>query len=226
MRKDIEIHIQTGDVTITPQNKIKTRNFQWVDHPTGLSRYIYGEVDLPSAISEANIRSKGFCVTIPYTPIYKEFMIRIRRVYEDGSFVYLHNQVDGSEWFLARVGLYGQERGVIRASELYAISESSYYISILDNFADIYSAAQSDFNIVIADRQNSNCLLACNPTNNYRYPITGVGLSRWINANHINSGELAGIIQREFGEDGMTVIDAAYNYDTQQMEMNIAASNT
>lgn len=226
MRKDIEIHINTGDITITPQNKVKLREFRWVEHATGLTRYAYGEIDVPSIVSEHMVRTNGFYVHIPYTPVYKEFMVRVRRVFDDGTFVYVLNQTDGTEWFLVRTRLLGKERGLIRASELSVLSESDFYVSIADNIADIYSGSQSDMNIIVADRQNSNCMLACVPTNNYRYPLTGVGLVRWINANNVNSTELAHLIQREFAEDGVQVIDASYNYETQQMALNIDASNT
>lgn len=226
MRKDIEIHINTRDITLVTTNKFKLRAFRWVSNPTGLSRYIYGEIDIPATLSEAKIRSNGIFVEIPYTPEYKEFMVRIRRVYDDGSFVYLQNRKDGSDWFLAKAAMYGGDAKNCYASLLYTISEGTYYISLQDEEAVIYAAVQSDFNIVDANRQNTNCLLACFPSNSYRYPLTGVGLSKWINAHNINAGNLAEIISREFSEDGVTVKNAYYNYDTKQMEMDVDASNT
>lgn len=226
MRKDIELHIKTNDIALVATNKAKMRTFRWVDNPSGLSRYIYGEIDVPAVVSETKIRENGVFVNIPYTPKYKEFMIRVRRVYDDGSYIYLYNRRDGSEWFLAQVGMYGGEKENCYASLLYTISEGTYYISLKDEIATIYSSIQSDFNIVDANRQNANCLLACFPSNSYRYPLTGVGLARWINAHNVNAGNLAEIINREFSEDGVVVKNATYNYDTKQMEMDLDASNT
>lgn len=223
MRKDIELHIQTGDVAIDPQNKIRLREFRWVDEPTLLSRYIYGEVDVPYSISENKIKSQGISFEIPYTPIYKEFMIRVRRVYEDGSFVYVTNDVDGSQWFLAKTPWYGGELKNVFASTLPAISEHNFFINISNGIAELYAGSQSDFNIVKADRQNSNCMLACFPGGNYRYPLTGVGLARWINSTNVVSTELTKILQREFSADGYSIQNAAYNYDSQQMELNMKA---
>lgn len=224
MRKDIELHIKTNDIALVATNKAKMRTFRWVNNPSGLSRYIYGEIDVPAVVSEAKIRENGVFVSIPYTPKYKEFMIRVRRVYDDGSYIYLYNRKDGSEWFLAQAGMYGGEKKNCYASLLYTISEGGYYISLADKIATIYSSIQSDFNIVDANRQNANCLLACFPSNSYRYPLTGVGLARWINAHNINAGNLAEIINREFAEDGVVVKNATYNYDTKQMEMDLDAS--
>lgn len=225
MRKDIELHIKTNDIALVATNKAKMRTFRWVNNPSGLSRYIYGEIDVPAVVSEAKIRENGVFVSIPYTPKYKEFMIRVRRVYDDGSYIYLYNRKDGSEWFLAQAGMYGGEKKNCYASLLYTISEGTYYLSLKDEVATIYSSIQSDFNIVDANRQNANCLLACFPSNSYRYPLTGVGLARWINAHNINAGNLAEIINREFAEDGVVVKNATYNYDTQQMEMDLDASS-
>ena len=225
MRRDIELHIKTNDVTLVSTNKIKIRTFRWVSNPSGLSRYISGEIDVPAVVSETKIRENGVFVNIPYTPKYKEFMVRVRRVFDDGSYIYLYNRKDGSEWFLAQAGMYGGEKKNCYASLLYTISEGTYYLSLKDEVATIYSSIQSDFNIVDANRQNANCLLACFPSNSYRYPLTGVGLARWINAHNINAGNLAEIINREFAEDGVVVKNATYNYDTQQMEMDLDASS-
>lgn len=220
MRKDIEIHITTGDVVVAPQNKISLRDFRWVDEPTLLSRYIYGEIDVPYELSERVILSKGVCFVIPYTPKYKEFMLRIRRVKEDGTFVYINNDVDGSQWFLAKSEVYGGTLRSVFASELPSISEDSYFVMVKDGFAHLYAGSQSDFNIVKAGRQNANCLLACFPGGNYRYPLTGVGLARWINSNNVSSTSLAKVLQDEFSADGVSINNAAYNYDTNQMELD------
>lgn len=75
MRKDIELHIKTNDIALVATNKAKMRTFRWVDNPSGLSRYIYGEIDVPAVVSETKIRENGVFVNIPYTPKYKEFMI-------------------------------------------------------------------------------------------------------------------------------------------------------
>ena len=82
MRKDIEIHINTGDITLSPHNKFILRPFNWVENESGLMRYIYGEITLPATLSEDVVRKGGIYTTIPYTPIYKEFYVRIKRNFE------------------------------------------------------------------------------------------------------------------------------------------------
>lgn len=233
MRKDIEIHIETGDVALDPQNKFKLREFRWCDapdfiygsdnEPALLSRYIYGEIDVPYTISERKILEQGVFFQIPYTPKYKEFMIRVRRVFEDGSFMYLNNDVDGTPWFLVKTALYGGELENVFASTLPMVSENSFFAILKDGIAQIYASSQSDFNIVKAGRQNANCLLACFPGGNYRYPLTGVGLARWINSTNVVSTDLTKVLQDEFAADGVTINNAAFDYDTQQMELDMKA---
>nr|DAM34721.1 MAG TPA: hypothetical protein [Bacteriophage sp.] len=232
MRKDIEIHINTGDVNITRQNSYKKREFRWVNNPSGLSRYIYGEVDIPGAINEHTIRHGnamnigGFYFAVPYTPKYKEMMIRVRRVFDDGRIQYIMNETDGSEWHLVKVAMYGGEKKNAYASQLRMLSEECLYGRINGGVIDLYGCEQSDFNIIPADRQNANCMLACHPSNNYRYPLTGVGLNRWINANNIQSSALAERIMQEFLDDGVYVNNAEYDYETHQMSLDINAVNT
>lgn len=220
MRRDIEIHIVTGDVAIDPQNSPKYRTFRWVDQPTMLSRYIYGEIDVPYTISERTILTQGLFFSVPYTPKYKEFMIRIRRVNDEGVFSYVTNDVDGSQWFLVKSQIYGSELKNVFASTLPAISEDGYFVMLGDGIAQLYASSQSDFNIVKAGRQNANCLLACFPGGNYRYPLTGVGLARWINSNNVASTSLTKVLQDEFGADGVTINNAVFDYNTKQMELD------
>ncbi len=224
MRKDIETHIVTGDITLPSSNNYVLRDFQWVSNPTGLSRYIYGEVTVPSNLSEQNIKKNGVNVAIPYTPKYKEFMVRVKRLYDNGSYEFIQNPSDGSGWFLVKVAQYGGETKNAIASQLLAISESDFYLQFDGGIVRLYSASESDLHIVKADRQNSNMLLACNPTNNYRYPLTGVGLIRWTNGN-MDYTHLAERIESEFSDDGMTVNSASFDYDTKQLSIDATASD-
>ncbi len=224
MRKDIEIHINTGDIHLCSQNKFTLRPFNWVENTSGLMRYIYGEIVIPSSLSESTIRANGIFTTIPYMPVYKEFYIRIKRMYENGAFTYLQNPVDGSTWFLVQVGKYGSQLRNAYASELITISEDSFYFKFNKGIVELYSSAESDLNIIKANRQNANMLLKCIPTNNYRYPLTGVGLIRWTQSN-IDHTELSSVLQREFNDDGVKVRNASYDFETSDLHLDLDTSN-
>lgn len=219
MRKDIEIHIGIGDITLPSKNNYTLRDFQWVSNKTGLSRYIYGEVIVPSNLSEQSIKKNGVYTSIPYTPKYKEFMIRVKRLYDNGSYEFIQNPSDGTEWFLVKVAQYGGIVVNAIASQLLTISESDFYFQFDGGVAKLYSALESDLHIVKADRQNSNMLLACVPSNNYRYPLTGVGLVRWTNGN-MDYTHLAERIESEFSDDGISVNSASFDYDTKQLSID------
>lgn len=220
MRKDIEIHIGTGDITLLSKNNYQLRDFKWVQNPSGLSRYIYGEIIVPSNLSANTLYNKGVYAAIPYTPIYKEFMVRIKRIYENGLYEYLQNPADGTEWFVVKCNLYGiNGYKNVYASQLKMVADNDYYFQFDKGILNVYSAMESDLNIVKANRQNSNMLLACVPTNNYRYPISGVGLIRWMNGN-MDYTALADTIKSEFTDDDVVVNSASFDYDTHQLSLD------
>ena len=224
MRKDIEIHINTGDVTISPQNSFTLRDFEWVSNSEGSSDYLYGEIVLPYDLPENYFKTNGVYTTIPYTAKYKDFYVRFKREESSDSYTYIKNIVDGSEWFLVKTCIYGKSSSTIKACQLPLISEDSFFFAFNGTSVNLYASFQSDFNIVEANTQNKNMLLKCCPTNCYRYPLMGVGLSRWINSN-IDYTNLAVITQREFANDGVTVTGMKYNYSTESLSVDLDTTN-
>ena len=225
MREDIEIHINTGDMTLSPRNRFELYPFTWVDNPGGLSRYIYGEITIPAAISEARIRANGAYVNIPYTPIYQEFCVRIKREYADGSYTYVYNPTNNSEWYIVQAAMHGGALANVYASELIVLSDGPYFIRFNEGLIEIYAESESDVSIVKANRQNANLMLKCIPTNNYRYPTTGVGLIRWMHSR-MNNASLADILMREFEADGVKVNDASYDFETNDLYLDLDTTNT
>lgn len=221
MRKDIEIHINTGDLHLINTNKGIRCVFQWINHPEGMQRYIYGEVVVPETLSLDAIMKDGITFIVPYTPIYKEIQLRIKKGNESGGFSYIQNSADGSNWFVVQSSIFGQAPRNIFASELKVISpECIFHCQFSEGKLLLYSAKSTDFNIVDASWQNSNLMLACVPTNNYRYPITGVGLIKWVKGNMIRAG-LGERLRQEFFDDGTPVIDANYNFNTHQLNLQL-----
>lgn len=225
MRKDIEIHINTGDITLFSTNRVILRDFQWVERPEGMEqRYLYGEVTVPGNVIEDDILNNGIYVEIPYTPIYQEFKIRVKRQFSDEDSQYLHNVMDGSDWFTVKSAIYGQDLREVYASELMAISEGRFYITFSQGAIQLFSGYESDVTVIKANWQNRNLLLKCVPGNNFRYPLTGVGLIRWTNSN-INVTKLAQVLKEQFADDGTPVLSAKYDFDNRQLYMNLDTSN-
>lgn len=226
MRKDIEIHINTGDITLTSKNKVILRDFQWLENtPTGMEqRYLYGEVTVPAFVLEDSVFEHGIYVVIPYTPIYKEIKLKVKREYTENNVQYLRNPKDGSEWFAVQCSLYGNEATNIFASQLMSVSEDRFYLSFTGGTILLYSGHENDMTIVKANTQNKNMLLKCVPGNNYRYPLTGVGLIRWTNSN-ISVTKLAQVLKEQFAADGTPVIHAKYDFDNKQLHLMLDTSN-
>lgn len=225
MRKDIEIHINTGDITLTSQNWAVLRDFRWVGTPIEMeAAYLYGEVTIPAHNIEDNIVKEGIYINIPYTPVYKEIKLRIKREFTPSNFQYIRNPKDGSDWFSVRSLMYGQQLKDIHASELMAISEDRFYLQFNEGELLIYSGSESDLNVIKANWQNRNLLLKCVPGNNFRYPLVGVGLIRWANSN-ISVTELAQVLKEQFAEDGTPVRSAKYDFDNNRLYMDIDTSN-
>lgn len=224
MRKDIKLRIDTGDIQFVNKTKLDKRTFRWVENPNGLSRYIWGEITLPASVSENRIIENGLLVSIPYTPKYKEFYIRVKRMYDAESFTYVQNPTDGTEWFLVQSRINSGELKNVFASQLITIHDSIYFIKLIDGVARIYAGEISDFSIVKANHQNANMMLKCMPTNNYRYPLTGVGLVKFINSN-INYSRLSEVLQREFRADGVSVKNASYDFETKDLHLDLDTSS-
>lgn len=225
MRKDIEIHINTGDITLSSKQRVILRDFKWVERPEDQEqRYLYGEVTLPATILEDTIVNQGIYLEIPYTPIFKEFKLRIKRQYTDEDFSYIRNPQDGGDWFIVQSALYGDTLKNIFASELLAISEGALLLAFDGGTLRLYSGYKSDVNIIKANWQNRNLLLKCVPGNSFRYPLIGVGLIRWTNSN-ISVSKLAQVLKEQFLEDGTPIIGAKYDFDNKQLYLNIDTSN-
>lgn len=220
MRRDIEVKSSTCDATLVSGRRYSRYKFEWVVNPFGLQRYIYGEITVPAYVPENTLRQNGMYVAIPYTPKYKEFMVRVKRMIGQTSYVYLQNPIDGSDWFTAKASVFGRHTENVYASQLMLISENSLHLIVDGGSVMIYDADELDFNIIKANKQNGDMLLKCVPTNNYRYPVTGVGLVRWTNSN-IEYTRLSEILQREFKDDGVTVMDASYDFTTKDLYLDL-----
>lgn len=224
MREDIQIHNESGDIQLSPTDTYNLAGeVRWVDNPEGLQGSAYCEIEINHVVQEAKLMREGVFVHIPYHPVYKTFRVRFKRLQDNGSYAFLTNPVDGTEWFLVVAGLHGANPTPIHASELMLISNQDFYLRFENENVVIYSAVTVDMNIVNSGNQNSNMLLSCVPGNNYRYPVSGVGLVRWINGP-MTSEEIARVINNEFAEDGVAVTSASFNSVTKRLQLISNAS--
>ena len=170
MRKDIEISVNTADVKLVASTQLQKATFNWIDNPDGLTRYMYGEVVIPHSVSIGDLKDIGVEVVVGYCPLYKEFCVRIKSLSANGSFEFLKNPNDGSEWFICQSYIPHQGHKNTFASELIAIGNDVYCVR-LEGHRGLSGGLPVDYNIIEANRQNAKMLLLCHPGNNNRYPI-------------------------------------------------------
>ena len=220
MRRDIEVNTSTNDMILTDTNKLKAYPFKWV-YEGDLE--VSGEITIPNTLDVSVLHNEGVRVEIPYTPIYKPIRIRIVRQYDDKTFVPIINPVNGTEWFNIYTCLWNQQKSKqICASQLIMVNYDHYIIQLnnTEGVGYIWSAVCSDAVNIVANIQNRNLLLKCIPTNNYRYPTTGVGLVRFLHAN-LKQTELAKILHDEFEADKVMVKSAAFDSFTGDIDLDL-----
>lgn len=219
MRRDIQINTAIHDVVLSNNNRNGIYPFEWV---LETDLYLMGQITIPYTFDIQKLQTQGVKVEIPYTPIYKPFKIRIMRMYDESNYTAVINPVDGSEWFNIHALLWQQRNMIVCASQLIMISQGDYLVQ-LDNtngIGYIWSADDTDFININANIQNRNLLLQCVPTNNYRYPLSGIGLVRYLHSN-LSQTKLATVIENEFKADKVIVKSAAFDSFTGDIELDL-----
>ena len=214
MRTDIEYDLEKNDVVIEKQNRYTAYTSEVVEPDNTEVGNVYVQVDIGE-----NSPEDGFYVHIDYLPDARPLVLLIN---------YTENGEEKSEYYTVGAALYGGTLSEITGSELVLVNdEFEYYVEATsdseatsDFDAQIYSAYQSDFNMTGSQWQDANFLLQCVPTNNYRYPVAGVGLIRWVHSGEIN-GEGVRRLKEEFTDDGMTIINANYDYENEKLYLKL-----
>lgn len=212
MRRDVKIGVETKDLLLARLH-LYTHKFAWVTNEVGLNQRVYGEVTLNEGAASQQALKEGVVTHIPYTPLYKDVSVRIKR-FVGGREEFVLNPTDGSVWF----------DSTIKASELVSISRDLFHIVFVDGEARFYSGYVSDFIVELANNQNSRMLLECVAGNNYRHPLSGVGLIHFTNSN-MNQEELSRVLQNEFENDGVKVKSASYDFDKKDLLLDLDTEN-
>lgn len=88
---------------------------------------------------------------------------------------------------------------------------------ILDK-AYIYSSKSTDLSINYSDDQASQLLTLCAPGKSYRYPTTGVGVTRYLNCVVAHS-DLQKVLEVQFDADSKPVQDAVFDNETCKLDV-------
>ena len=173
MRRDIQINTATNDIVLKNQSIIGEQAFNWLEDE---ELFLTAQITVPLNFDIKQLYTTGVMIKIPYTPIYKPIKIRFGRDFGGGNIRIVINPTDNSEWFEVHTRLFGLQDKILYASQLIMVSQDYYLIQINKGVAYLWSNAISDMVNINANIQNRNLLLQCVPSNNYRYPTSGVGL--------------------------------------------------
>lgn len=217
MRKDIKVNTSSNDIVLQSTNTSYSYTLTWVyEYDT----FILGEVRLPVGYVTNQLYTTGIKVNIPYTPIYKPIRVRFMKDYGSIDAQAIYNPVERNDMFSVSANMYGSQSQQLMASQLLLIAEDTYILQLQDGYVNIWSGTQSDVVSTAANIQNRNFMLQCIPSNNYRYPTSGVGLIRYLHAN-VSQTDLADVLQSEFNADGVTVKNASFDSTTGNLELEL-----
>lgn len=155
--------------------------------------------------------------TSQYIPDTRNFRIRLVAV-KDGNYS-LFSNIRGD--FGIPVSSYAISKNIaapIAACMLPYIDIDGQFIvklvknpgaEILDK-AYIYSSKVTDLNVNYSDDQASQLLSLCAPGKSYRYPTTGVGITKYLNAV-IDHTDLHDVLETQFSGDNKPIISADFD---------------
>lgn len=217
MRTDIGIHINGGNFRWKKTEPTELYGFRWTGERQGLA--LVAEITVPLGSTIESLRQNCY-VRIPYTPEYHVVVVRFKEDIEGGNYIAnAGGQRSFKLFFTGDDGTYSD----VMASQLVHVSSDFVYRIMPDytgNRATICDGMTIDLDVVDANTQNTNMMLVCKASNNYRYPTMGVGLQNWINSTNINA-TLIDTLKREFANDGTPVVNARYDFETQKLNLQL-----
>lgn len=226
-RQDIYVDAIYGEINTNANltNKV-VYDFLLLDEISGLDneRYLYGEIHVPADFEKRYSDKNGIHVNIPYSPIFKELLIRIRLENGDGQPEYLLNKLDNKQWFKTYAAIDDTVINICLSEFLQLNEDGNFNLIFKDNSLLIYSGDETDFQIQAAKVQNEIFLLKAMAGNLYQFPTTGVGLIEFLHGNFENSG-LAEKLQNEFQDDKMIINNAYMNSETGELFLEVEEKN-
>lgn len=219
MRRDIQVDTTIGEIVFRDMSVIEKREFEW-DYEADTC--VYGIVTVPYIYDLRKLYTEGVSVDIAYHPVCKPIKLSFCVDYGEGYYRFVINPRDNTTFFDVVTRLYGGEETSPNASELVMVNSDGHYLFLLEDGgkASVWSPVNSDISNRPANIQNRNMLLQCVPSNNYRYPTTGVGAVRYLHSNLSASG-FAHKLKSEFSADGVTVVNAAFDTETGDLDLDL-----
>lgn len=217
-RYDIIINTEYGEVDLK-----KRPTNRYISSATLLGNQSGMDNDHAAYIEVSIIKSMGLSYSIndsllvqfEYRAVNKPVFVRFLLDNQNESKKeYVINKQNNTIWFPV---LFNNTQ--MPLSSWYIVNNSFLFEFVFQNNGiSLYSGYETDLIINASLKQNKNLLLLTRMGNLYRYPLTGVGLLDYLNSNFENT-DLAEKLQTEFINDGMVIVNASLNTDTNELNL-------
>lgn len=214
MVKDILLDIKEQDVLLadTASNNEPCFDVRWSGNVCNIIiPAIYTNYVFYDANGEFTCKVK-----ISYKPLASAFSFAIQLV--NGT-----SPVSGGN---AASYIYGSlEKTLLKASQLPIINTDGTYRLLFKRSSEsvlVYSGEESDFAIGPSDNQNAQLITLCGPGKNYRYPTTGIDITKYLNSV-VAQTDLQEQIQNQFNADNKTIYSAEFDSQTGDLETFFSA---
>lgn len=225
--RDILINVGEGDLALTSEER-KTLNYNDViwgalfddDEENVLYANVYVA---PYNIEKLSADDDGRYIInfkSDYYPLAANFLIRLVTKFDDE---YVKIEQENCAFPVLSAAYMGKSTDRIFASELFFIDSEGYYMAEMffdneKNKSYIYSAGNIDFNIGISDEQAAQLLSLCAPGKYYRYPISGIDITKYVNTI-VKYTDFAERISNEFGDDNIDAQSVDFDSDTGKIDV-------
>ncbi|MFR2062736.1 MAG: hypothetical protein ACLS37_13155 [Alistipes sp.] len=119
---------------------------------------VRGEITVPADSAVRRRVEQGFHVQIPYTPIYKELLVRLHLDNGTGHPEYIINSTDNTVWFPVYLQDSEGTMRAIRLSEYETVNEEGrYHLVLRDGCLLLYSGDDTDLEIGAAVQNEVFC---------------------------------------------------------------------
>lgn len=163
--------------------------------------------------------------TAAYMPDTRNFRIRILGLREGKCYVF--SRIRGE--FGLPVNSYVLSKNIaapIPACMLpYIDIDGEFIVKMVQNSktevldkAYIYSAKSTDISVNYSDDQASQLLSLCAPGKSYRYPTTGVGISKYLNCV-VDHSNLFKVLEEQFNADYKPIQEADFDNETCKLDV-------
>lgn len=217
-RYDIIINTEYGDVDL--QERPTNRYIAYatlLGNQSGMDNdnFAYIEIPILKSMGLSYRENDSLLAQFGYRAVNKPIFVRfLLDNSNDSKEEYVVNKQNNSIWFPV---LFNSIQ--IPLSSWYIINNSFLFEFVFQsNGVGLYSGYETDLVVNASLKQNKNLLLLTRMGNLYRYPLTGVGLLDFLHSNFENT-DLAEKLQSEFIHDGMVIVNASLNTDTNELNL-------